>query len=60
MSEAAGAAAEAAEASAEAAKSVKRVARAAMVPPRPLTEAELNQVNRDIEGANRKVTEARK
>lgn len=60
VSQAAGAAAEAAEASAEAAKSVKRVARAAPPQPRPLTEAERNRVNRDIEAANRKVREARK
>ncbi|SPD47488.1 hypothetical protein [Cupriavidus neocaledonicus] len=60
VSQAAGAAAEAAEASAEAAKSVKRAARAAPAPVRPLTEAERNQVNRDIEAANRKVREARK
>lgn len=60
VSQAAGAAAEAAEASAEAAKSVKRAARAAPAQPRPLTEAERNQVNRDIEAANRKVREARK
>lgn len=58
VSQAAGAAAEAAEASAEAAKSAKRATRAA--PARPLTEAERNQVNRDIEAANRKVREARK
>ncbi|SPA44822.1 hypothetical protein [Cupriavidus taiwanensis] len=60
VSQAAGAAAEAAEASAEAAKSVKRAARVAPALPRPLTEAERNQVNRDIEAANRKVREARK
>ncbi|SPR97337.1 hypothetical protein [Cupriavidus taiwanensis] len=60
VSQAAGAAAEAAEASAEAAKSVKRAARAAPAQPRPLTEAERNHVNRDIEAANRKVREARK
>ncbi|WP_317925659.1 hypothetical protein [Cupriavidus sp. TA19] len=63
VSQAAGAAAEAAEASAEAAKSVKRAARAVPAPAaaaRPLTEAERNQVNRDIEAANRKVREARK
>ncbi|MBB3012023.1 hypothetical protein [Cupriavidus alkaliphilus] len=39
----------AAEASAEAAKSVKKAAHAAPAQPRPLTEAERNQVNRDIE-----------
>ncbi|QEZ47169.1 hypothetical protein [Cupriavidus oxalaticus] len=58
VSQAAGAAAQAAEASAEAAKSAKRATRAA--PARALTEAERNQVNRDIEAANRKVKEARK
>ena len=61
---AAGAAAQAAEASVEAAKSVKRAARPATAPastaPRPLTEAERQDVNRDIEAANRKVREARK
>ncbi|MCY1271600.1 hypothetical protein D9M68_223020 [compost metagenome] len=60
VSQAAGAAAEAAEASAEAAKSVKRATRAAPAPARPLTEAERNQLNRDIEAANRKVREGRK
>lgn len=60
---AANASAQAAEASVEAAKSVKRAARP--VPPpaaeaRPLTEAERQDVNRDIEAANRKVREARK
>lgn len=60
MSQAAGAAAQAAEASAEAAKSAKRATRAAPPPARALTEAERNQVNRDIEAANRKVREARK
>ncbi len=58
VSQAAGAAAQAAEASAEAAKSAKRATRA--TPARALTEAERNQVNRDIEAANRKVKEARK
>ncbi|WP_423192994.1 hypothetical protein [Cupriavidus sp. H18C2] len=61
---AAGAAAKAAEASEEAAKSVKRAVRPATAPastaPRPLTEAERQDVNRDIEAANRKVREARK
>ncbi|MNN17434.1 hypothetical protein D3C81_1306220 [compost metagenome] len=60
VSQAAGAAAEAAEASAEAAKSAKRATRAAPAPARALTETERNQVNRDIEAANRKVREARK
>lgn len=62
VSQAAGAAAQAAEASAEAAKSAKRATRAAPAPApaRALTEAERNQVNRDIEAANRKVREARK
>ncbi|MCA3236198.1 MAG: hypothetical protein INH06_28460 [Cupriavidus sp.] len=60
---AANASAQAAEASVEAAKSVKRAARP--VPPpaaeaRPLTEAERQDVNRDIEAANRKVREVRK
>ncbi|MGN8554663.1 UNVERIFIED_CONTAM: hypothetical protein OHV15_18985 [Microbacterium sp. SLM126] len=60
---AANASAQAAEASVEAAKSVKRAARP--VPPpaaaaRPLTEAERQDVIRDIEAANRKVREARK
>lgn len=60
---AAGAAAQAAEASVEAAKSVKRASRPlspAAAAPRPLTEAERQDVNRDIEAANRKVREARK
>jgi len=61
VSAAANASAQAAEASVEAAKSVKRVARpAAAAAPRPLTEAERQGVNRDIEAANRKVREARK
>ncbi|NYH98653.1 hypothetical protein [Cupriavidus plantarum] len=63
---AASASAQAAEASVEAIKSVKRAARPAAVPTptppgqRPLTEAERQDVNRDIEAANRKVREARK
>lgn len=60
---AASASAQAAEASVEAAKSVKRAARAPAAPAptaRPLTEAERQDVNRDIEAANRKVREARK
>ncbi|WP_343656162.1 hypothetical protein [Cupriavidus sp.] len=60
---AANASAQAAEASVEAAKSVKRVARVPVAPApaaRPLTEAEREGVNRDIEAANRKVREARK
>lgn len=60
---AANASAQAAEASVEAAKSVKRAARAPAAPApaaRPLTEAERQDVNRDIEAANRKVREARK
>ncbi|WP_157779537.1 hypothetical protein [Cupriavidus pauculus] len=58
---AANASAQAAEASVEAAKSVKRAARpAAATAPRPLSEAERQGVNRDIEAANRKVREARK
>lgn len=62
---AAGAAAQAAEASVEAAKSAKRVARAPAPAgrsdaARPLTEQDRQQVNRDIEAANRKVREARK
>ncbi len=60
VSQAAGAAAQAAEASAEAAKSAKRATRAAPAPAKSLTEAERQQVNRDIEAANRKVREARK
>ncbi|CAJ0717684.1 hypothetical protein [Ralstonia mannitolilytica] len=60
VSQAAGAAAEAAEASAEAARSAKRASRPTPGPARPLTEAERNQVNRDIEAANQKVREARK
>lgn len=63
---AASASAQAAEASVEAVKSVKRAARPAAAPmptppgQRPLTEAERQDVNRDIEAANRKVREARK
>ncbi|MBY4734004.1 hypothetical protein K6V90_26035 [Cupriavidus pauculus] len=61
VSAAANASAQAAEASVEAAKSVKRAARpAAAATPRPLSEAERQGVNRDIEAANRKVREARK
>ncbi len=64
VSAAAGDAAKAAEASVEAARSVKRAARPATPPatavPRPLSEAERQDVNRDIEAANRKVREARK
>ena len=61
VSAAANASAQAAEASVEAAKSVKRAARpAAAAAPRPLTEAERQGVNRDIEAAHRKVSEARK
>ncbi len=63
VTEAAGAAAQAAEASVEAAKSAKRAARTPASPapaPRVLTEADRQQVNRDIEAANRKVREARK
>nr|WP_315596076.1 hypothetical protein [uncultured Cupriavidus sp.] len=60
---AANASAQAAEASVEAAKSVKRAARAPAVPApvaRTMSEADREQVNRDIEAANRKVREARK
>jgi len=60
---AANASAQAAEASVEAAKSVKRAARPVPPPavaPRTLTEAERQDVNRDIEAANRKVRAARK
>lgn len=61
---AASASAQAAEASVEAAKSVKRATRpapaVAPAAPRALSEAERQDVNRDIEAANRKVREARK
>ncbi|URF02776.1 hypothetical protein [Cupriavidus campinensis] len=61
VAEAANASALAAEASVEAAKSVKRATRpAAPAAARPLSEAERQDVNRDIEAANRKVREARK
>lgn len=57
---AASASAQAAEASVEAAKSVKRATQPAPAAPRALSEAERQEVNRDIEAANRKVREARK
>ena len=64
VTEAAGVAAQAAEASVEAAKSVKRATRAAPPPQvllnRPLTEAERDLVNREIEAANRRVKEGKR
>lgn len=64
VQEAAGSAAKAAEASVEAAKSAKQATRsgqaAVSTAPRPLTEAERQGVNRDIEAANEKVRGVRK